>query len=414
VRRLRILLVRALLDQSKATQAIPILEALSVEDGAGLKESAEIALLRSRAEQLLNRENWQVYGETASRALAVARVCNDSDILVRALLESARAGAEIGDEKMLHSAYQELSGLVLESGYSELHDVHYALAFCESALGRAFSADKHIRKAIDLLGPTGSLTLLSRDYNGLGVIGLLLCEPAEACQSLAKALQLANRIGDDSRASTIAANMCTGLTLAGNYVEALSIGNHAVERGMRVPSQPFFVTTYSNMIDAYSLTGRREEARACLNAAKEWFRQERSFFARQALLVEATSLALMIGTIDEFVEAFGVLERESQGRSSLFMHRSAMPKLAARRDAVFGREKEAMEKLSWMADEFREDFPLALLDTLAAKAWLEARVNGSSPTRSEVLGLLDHYDLRGKRATLEMEGFLDEHPGMSD
>jgi len=413
VRRLRILLVRALLDQSKATQAIPILEALSVEDGAELKESAEIALLRARAEQLLNRENWQVYGETATRALAVARVCNDSDILVRALLESARAGAEIGDEKMLHSAYQELSALVIESSYSELHDVHYALAFCEAALGRAFSADKHIRKAIEVVGSTGSLTLLSRDYNGLGVISIQLCVHRVACQSLAKALEFANRIGDDSRASTISANMCTGLTVAGNYVEALSIGNHAVDRGMRVPNQPFFVTTYSNMIDAYILTGRREDARACLNAAKEWFRHERSFFARQALLVEATTLALMIGTNDEFVEAYGVLEKESEGRSPHFLHRGVIPKLAARRDALFGREKEAMEKLSGITDEFRRDYPLALLDTLAAKAWLEALVSGSSPTRSEVLRLLDQYDLRGKRAMLEMEGFLAEHPARS-
>lgn len=207
--------------------------------------------------------------------------------------------------------------------------------------------------------------------------------------------------------------MCIGLTLAGNYVEALSIGNHAVDRGMRVLNQPFFVTTYSNMIDAYILTGRREEAQACLNAAKEWFRQERSFLARQALLVEATNLALMIGTIDDFVEAYGVLERESQGRSSHFLHRGAIPKLTARRDAVFGREKEAMEKLSWITDEYRRSFPLALLDTLAAKAWLEALVNGSSPTRGEVLRLLDHYELRGKRAMLEMEGFLVEHPAMS-
>jgi hypothetical protein len=56
---------------------------------------------------------------------------------------------------------------------------------------------------------------------------------------------------------------------------------------------------------------------------------------------------------------------------------------------------------------------LALVDTLAAKAWLEALLNGSSPTRIEVLRLLDQHDLRGKRAMLEMEGFLDEHPGLS-
>ena len=411
VRRLRILLVRALLDQSKATQAIPILEMLSTEDGAELRESAELALLRARAEQLLNRENWRIYGETATRALAVARACNDNDLLVRALLESARAGAEIGDDEMLHAAYQELSALVIDNRHSELHDVHYALAFCESALGRAFSADKHIKKAIEVLGNRGSLTLLSRDYNGLGVISLQLCAPDVAFQALAKALQLANSIGDDSRASTIAANMCTALTIAGNYGEALSTGNLAVERGMRVPNQPIFVTTYSNMIDAYILTGKVDEARACLNAAKEWLRQERSLFARQAFYIEATSLALMTGSIEEFVDAFGVLERESQGRSSHFMHGGAIPKYAARRDAVLGKEKEAIENLSWMESQFRKHCPLDLIDTLAAKAWVEALMGRSSPTRSEMLSLLDHYNLRGKRAMLQMEGFLDEHPG---
>ncbi|HET7250620.1 MAG TPA: AAA family ATPase [Gemmatimonadales bacterium] len=410
VHRLRMLLVRAMLDQSKASQAIPHLELLSAESETELKESAEIALLRARAEQLLNRERGRFYGETATQALKVARACDDRNILVRALFESARAGTEIGDEAMLQSAYRELVAHVTEGSYAELHDAHFAVAFCEAALGYAVSADYHVRKAIEILGSAGSPTLLSRYHNGLGVISLQLCKPAEACQSFSQALQLANKIGDDSRASAIAANMCMGLTMMGKYEEALSIGNHAVDRGIRVPNQPFFVTSYSNMIDAYVLTGRIEEARSCLNAAKEWIRQERSFFARQALLVEATGFALMIGTIDDFVEAFGILERESQGRSPHFVHRAGVAKYAARRDVVMGREKEAMETLTGLANTFRRDFPFALLDTLAAKSWLEALTRGNSPTRGELLRLLDLYELHGRRATLQMEGFLDENP----
>jgi pentatricopeptide repeat protein len=397
-----------MLDQSKATQAIPLLEVLSAEDGTELRESAEVALLRARAEQLLNRENGRTYGAMATKALRVARACNDKDIVIRALFESARAGVEIGDDEMLKSAYRELAALVNENNSFELHNAHYSIAFCESALGYPVTADRHIRRAIELSGKTGSLTELSRAYNGLGTISLQLCKAAEAYQSFSEALYLANRIGDDSRASTIAANMCTGLTLMGSYEDALAIGRHAVDRGVRVPNQPLFVTTYSNMIDAYVLTGRTEEARSCLNSAKEWFRQERSFFARQALLVEATSLALMTGTVDDFLDAYGLLEKESQGRRPYFVHRGLIGKFGARRDAILGGEKEALETVTELANKYRQVFPLALIDVLAAKVWLETLDSGRSSSGSELLSLLARYELSGKREMLKKEGFLDE------
>jgi len=202
-----------------------------------------------------------------------------------------------------------------------------------------------------------------------------------------------------------------GLTLMGKYEEALSIGNHAVDRGMRVPNQPLMVTTHCNMIDAYVLTGRVEQARSCLNTAKEWFIQERSFYARQALLIEELSLALMTGRVDHFVETFGILESESQGQSRhFFLHRAVISKYAARRDALLGKGKEAMDRLTRSANVFRKDFPLAYLETLAGMAWLEAFAKGNSPSSPEVLRLLELYDLRGKRATLQLEGFLDAGP----
>jgi pentatricopeptide repeat protein len=311
---------------------------------------------------------------------------------------------------MLQSAYRELATLITEPKYAELHDAHYAIAFCESALGSVFTADQHIRKAIELVGTTGSVTQLSRDYNGLGVISLQLCKATEAKDAFDKALQLANKIGDDSRASAIAANTCTCLTLMGSYGEALAIGKHAVDRGIRVPNQPLFATTYSNMVDAYVLMGKTEEARSCLNMAKEWFRQERSFFARQALLVEATNLALMIGTVEDFLDAFEALERDRNGRGLCFLHRSVTFKFAARRDAVLGKATEAMEVIEELVDKCRRDCPLALVDALAAKTWLETLTSGRSNSRAELLQLLNRSELFGKRATLEREGFLGERP----
>jgi len=192
---------------------------------------------------------------------------------------------------------------------------------------------------------------------------------------------------------------------AGSYEEALSIGNHAVDRGIRVPNQPLMVTAYGNMIDAYVLTGRVEQARSCLNTAKEWFRQERSFYARQALLIEELSLALMTGSVDEFMETFEIMESESRGQSPHFLHRAVISKYAARRDAIVGKGKEAMDRLTRLTTVFRRDFPLAYLETLAAIAWLEAFTNGNSPSKPELLRLLELYDLRGRRATLQMEGF---------
>ncbi len=394
-----------MLDQSKGTRAIPILEALSLDEDMVPLDCAEIALLRARAEHLLNRESGRKYCESAAKALSASRACESKKTLLRALFESARAGAEIGDEETLLAAYEELKKLVAERAYADLHDAHYAIAFCESALGYAFSAETHIRTALTLIGPDGSVTQLSRIYNGLGAINLQLCKVTEAYDAFSRALQLVNKIGDDSRASTIAANICTGLTMAGKYEEALSFGRYAVEMGGRVPS-PLFVTAYSNMVDAYVLTGRPEEARCCIAKAREWFRQDRSLFARLALLVEAAGLELMLGSEESFIEALEYLESELSGGVPYFVHRGVIAKYAARRDGLMNRIDQAFDRVTAVCETFRNECPVAYLDTLAAKAWLETRSTGRSESKQELVKLLDQYDLPGKRATLEREGFL--------
>jgi tetratricopeptide (TPR) repeat protein len=393
------------LDQSKATQAIPILELLSVE-GLDTRDTADTSLLRARAEYLLNRENGRGYGEAVAKALRAARAYKDEKTLIGALFECARAGAELGMEETLLSARTEIQGLLIDPTYGRLHETHYALAFCEAALNRAPSAQVQIAKSIELLGNSGDSTQLSRLYTGLGAVSHMLCELSEACAAFFRALQMAQEIGDDSRASTIAANICTSLTLLGRYDEAMSMGNYAIETGRKVLNQPLFVSAYTNMVDAYVLTGHSDQAQNCLAAAKDWLRHERSWFARVTLLLEEASYSLMMGDRSGFMDVAENIEREAHGRENYFFRRGTVAKYLAYKAALDGREIEALEKVTLLSSQFRNDCPMAYLDTLAARVYLEKLVTGRSDAESDLLSMLDVRGMHGKRAMLEREGFI--------
>jgi DNA-binding SARP family transcriptional activator/tetratricopeptide (TPR) repeat protein len=411
-RRVRYLLAKAYLDQSRASEAIPILESLASEGCPDREEVAEIALCRASAEYLLNRQGGRTYGETASTALQAARETDNPKLLVRALFESSRSGLEIGDGRTFHQAHSEMKGLLSDKRYSDLPEMHYAYGFCESVLWRAQSAYVHIYEAKAKLGPQASPTQRSFIWNALGAVNTLLCRLEDAIVQFEEALQLSKKIGDESRMSTIASNLCSALTYQGSFEAAIEMGNYAINSGLKSMNQPLLVTAYTNLVDPYVLTGRVDEARHCLSAAKEWLAHDRSWFSRIRLLVEDADLHLMCGEQDLVLRVLAQIDSESDGRSTIFQP-GLMTKLRAYRAALSGNEKEGLRIACEAERTLRNECPLAHLDALAARAWIETRIHGHTNTTKSVLAAIEAYSVLGRRALLIKEGFLPSSPPLN-
>lgn len=406
-RRVRYLLAKAYLDQSRASEAIPILESLSSEVSSEKEEAAEIALCRASAEYLLNRQGGRTYGEAASTALRAARETDNPKLLVRALFESSRSGLEIGDGRTFYQAYSEMKDLLSNERYSDLPELHYACGFCESVLWRARSAYSHIYQAKEKLGPGASPTQRSFIWNALGAVNTLLCRLGDAIVQFEEALQLSKKIGDESRISTIASNLCSALTYQGSFEAAIEMGNYAINSGLKSMNQPLLVTAYTNLVDSYVLTGRLDEARHCLSAAKEWLAHDRSWFSRIRLLVEDADLHLMCGEQDLVMGVLAQIDSESEGRSTIFQP-GLMTKLRVYRAALSGMEKEGLRIACEAERTLRNECPLAHLDALAARAWIETVVQGRSDTTESVHAAIDALAVPGRRALLVKEGFLPD------
>jgi DNA-binding SARP family transcriptional activator/tetratricopeptide (TPR) repeat protein len=404
-RRVRYLLAKAYLDQSRASEAIPLLEGLASQDCVDKEEAAEVALSRALAEYLLNRQGGRTYGEAASTALHTARMTNDPKLIVRALFESSRSGLESGDGEAIDQAHTEMKALLSDDRYSDLPELHYACGFCESVRWRARSAHLHISRAKEKLGPEASPTQQSFICNALGVVNTLLCKLGEGIAEFEKALELSKKIGDESRISTIASNLCSALAYQGSFEAAIEMGDFAISSGLKSMNQPLLVTAYTNLIDPYVLTGRLDEARHCMSAAKEWLAQDRSWFSRIRLMVEDADLHLMCGEQDLVLSVLSQIDSESERRGVVYQP-GLMTKLRVYRAAFSGREEEGLRIACEAERDFRDECPIAHLDSLAATAWLETIVHGRSDTTKRVQAAIDTLAVPGRRALLVKEGFL--------
>src|SRR5262245_6711680 len=111
LRQTKILLAKALLDQSKAETALPLINELTEHPESTLLEQAEVAMMRASAEFLLNTEPGEKDCEVAKVALDFAEETDDPQLISRALFECARAGIEQGVGRLISIA---------EDGVSEL------------------------------------------------------------------------------------------------------------------------------------------------------------------------------------------------------------------------------------------------------------------------------------------------------
>jgi len=407
IQRVRLVLTRALLDQSKADAAGPILDEVLKEPSLSEREGAEATRMRAATEYLLNREAGSRYCEAADKALDAARRTGDPELLSRALFECARSGTNAGDELRVLAVREEASSLGETSSARAEPMLHYTLAYCHHLFHDLRAAAACLETAIVLSSEKTNPTLLSQAYTGYGTCKQGLCEFGHAATVFQKAFDLAKRCGDDSRASIIASNLCATFIHIEDLQSALELGETSIALGRRALNQPRLATSFTNLATVYTLNRDKDRALACLEQAHKFYRTDGSWGGAMEYLVGAASVALMTGNTSLALDLTADAERVATGKERAVPNRGPFDKFKIFRAAhLFGLEIAA-GLANQARDRYRDRHPLFYLDAVAASAWVERRRAGRyHPETEKELQLFEEWGANGKRAVSVAQGFL--------
>jgi tetratricopeptide (TPR) repeat protein len=394
--------------QSKADEALPLLDEILVDEHAPKVEIARAARLYATALYLLNRNSAAKQREMASRAVQFARECDDKELLAHALLESARAGLESGVEAMITSAREELRRMIATFGLETPAIAFHANAFCSYHLLDVREAAKSAVDAVRGLSKEGRFAELALAHTGLGNCMTAMCRQEEALEAFQTALELSQKIGDDSRVSILCSNMAASCLLSGDMERAIEYGEKSLLVASRAPSQPVLPKAWSNLAFAYLLSGNLSRARECYELPQEWIRDGRSWAITTTFCFESAALELAFGHPEEALKRIADAERDATGRADWL----ASPGTSERMKVFFTYHSEGHERARCLADaalrRFRGRHQFAYLEALAAFAWLEKVLAGRySDWTGNELRLFEIHGCGGKRAVLAAQGFLD-------
>jgi tetratricopeptide (TPR) repeat protein len=398
--------VRALLDQSKADAAMPVIETLERDFDLTLRQRAEIGRFRAMAEFALNREPGEAYYEAVKAALTIARQTDDPVLIAEALFELARAGSESGRPDLLATARDESRRLAEETGPKCSPMILLTQAFCKLHLQDPGGSLADLRSI--LACGEQHPALLSLTYSGIGIAQLYLCELTGAYDATMKAIEVTRRLGDDARVSTLNANLCAVQVTRGQFEDAIRLGEVSIRAGQASPNNnPILLISYTNLLDAYTLTGRIREATECLEKAKAWIASERRWKMRCAFQIEMAAFALTQGNVHLALDLIARLEDIARNREEGVPMVGPYWKLKAFRAAHLGMTDEAFEMLRVVGARVRDTCPFVYLDILAARAWLERRVLGGHVKETTLdLRIFDRSGALGRKAVLVAQGFL--------
>jgi len=405
-KRVWLLLAKALVDQSKADPALPIIERLASDVELDIREQAELAMLRASAEFLLNRERGSKYGEVAMAALEASKRTGEPDLISQALFECARAGSEEGSTDLIRIA----EAGIRELGESkEIEDLPMAIltkAFCRFSLCDPRGALPHLEAIARLRSGKMNKAQLTYIYSGMGIANTFLGRFEIACAAYTEALSLAKEVGDDTRVSQIAANLCTTHMNRGNYTEAIAYGEMSVRLG-EASSSSSLLTSYTNLIDPYLLTGRQESAVECLENARRWLVPQRRWKLQCAFFVEAASFALVQRNCALALDLIAQLEVLVRDRENAVPMPGPYWKLKIFRKVQFGHTDEARAIVRSFSERWKQTCPYHYLDILAVKAWMEWTEQGRLTEGTEAdLRIFDEMEAVGRRTLLGLQGFF--------
>jgi tetratricopeptide (TPR) repeat protein len=404
VNRVRILLARALLDQSKAQQALPIIDKLLDTKGLSLHDKADVAMIRASAEFALNREPGTTYCEVAGIALDAAKRTGDASLISKALFECARAGTEEGLTDLVKATASEAEVLSQDSSIASLPMTVLTRAFCRFFLGEAENALIDLER-VEEVSPSNAAQL-SLIKSGIGITNYFLGRLQAAHDAYRESLELVKRIGDDARVSMVTANLCMLQMNRGYYEESIEYGRMSVQFGESSDSSTLLLS-YTNLMDPYVLLGREADAIECLDKAKRWLRPERRWKLHCVFLVEAASFALIQRNESLAIDLVTQLESLARGREDAVPMPGPYWKLRAFKTAQLGHVDEAYSMVQSLGDRWKKSAPVNYLDMIASKAWLEGRQYGRicDDTLTE-LQTFNRIGATGRKALMVAQGFL--------
>ncbi|MGH8543219.1 MAG: ATP-binding protein [Gammaproteobacteria bacterium] len=403
-RRVRILLAKALIEQSKADPALPIMERLFQDSELTPHERAELARLRASAEFSLNRDP-EKYFDAARIALTAAKATGDSRLISRALFECARAGSE-GMTELVDIAEREVDDLTRTV---DVHTIPIALltkAFCRFFFLDPAQTLAHLGDLLALRPQKLNPAELALVYSGIGIAYGVLARFVNACDAFTTALTYAKRVGDDSRISQIASNLCTMHMNRGNYEESIRYGQMAVRLG-ESSSSGSLMTAYTNLMDPYLLRGDHASAAQCLEKARKWLGPKRRWKLKCAFYSEAASFALVQQNQALALDIISQLEVMTRGLEEAVPMPGSYWKLRVFREAHVGSERAARELTKVMMARFKQKCPCHYLDLLGVKGWLERRMDDEISFETEQeLQLFGSLGALGRKELLTAQGFL--------
>jgi DNA-binding SARP family transcriptional activator/tetratricopeptide (TPR) repeat protein len=402
----QLLLARALLDQSKAEPAVPVLDTLAGSSTLSLRDLADVTRMSARAIYLINRHTGQTHFEAADKALAAARQTGDPELIAKALFEYARSGEAAGDEARVRGVLEETNELLNDPVAARVPVVHYVQGFCYHLLFEPQAAAAALDRSWQLLADSRNLTELSYIANGSGVCKYHLGEFAAARQFYLSGLELALRIGDDFRASLITGNLATLLVSTGDYPGAVQFGERSIALASHAPTQPSLTGTLASLAEAYILSGSLTKGLECLEKLGEQARGQQSWSTRVAYYHQTACVALMMGNVELALDSIALAEDLARGKewsvpaAGVFaMLRIFRAAHVSTPEVAFGLAIEAKEK-------FLGRHPLYSCMLLHATAWLETRILGHcSPETKAELRAFETPNWAGQRALDAAQGF---------
>jgi pentatricopeptide repeat protein len=271
---------------------------------------------------------------------------------------------------------------------------------------------QELRHVIEANKATANLAQIAVMHSAMGLASLNIGELDNARQSYMTAFDLSKKVGDDARMSLVASNICVVQTARGLYEDAIRWGEMSVALGESSASS-VLAMTYTNLVDAYVLVGRGDEALELMNRARAWLVPKRRWKFHCGFLVVSAAFELIRGNTPLALDLVGEMETIARDREEAVPIHGAYWKLRIFRSAHVGTQEETGRLVRTGTELCQTRCPIQYLDVLAAKSWLENRTFGGNTSETiRELHLFEKFGAPGRRALLTAQGFLLPSPAL--
>ncbi len=404
--RLRLLLARALVGQSRADDATTVLTLLEQGAGLSVRDRALVTRMRATVAYLLNQEPGLGYCNAADTALMAARATGDLELIGNALFECARSGANAGDERRVAAAREQTEVAIPDLAHDVPPMLSYTKAYCDFFFYELAAAASGLESALSTWNARQDPVGLSLGYSAYGTCKQGLGELELACEAYHKALALSTKIGDDLRSAVIASNLCVAKLHQGDFDSAVRFGQLAVSTAERVLS-PRLVSIHLNLAASLFMNGQHQTALKSFTAAQEASNRERSWFATMEFLMGSASFALQTRDVTLALGLTEAAQRVAWGKERAVPHAGLFDLLSIHRahhaDGLDAARRLAHQCLA----KYRDRHPLNFADVVACNAWLDMMAFGaySEETKADVK-VVDDLGFAGLRAMHVAQGLL--------